>query len=157
MTTLPNWKHYFQFAAFDKFRGCRLKWLSYAQLAAALARPGGVAVNILPCQGRDRRFESAPGRHLIFPHRACCGSIRCAVFFGTGFREPAPAGFFALALRAVGCHGRVSAAATARGPNHELPAVAPGLSGSAGRGARTFSSSSPPMTNSKALNPSRAV
>jgi hypothetical protein len=26
-------------------------------------RPGGVAVNILPCQGRDHGFKSRPGRH----------------------------------------------------------------------------------------------
>ena len=31
--------------------------------------PGGVAVNILPCQGRDRRFESDPGRHLFAPYQ----------------------------------------------------------------------------------------
>ena len=28
-------------------------------------RPGGVAVNILACQARDRRFESDPGRHSL--------------------------------------------------------------------------------------------
>ena len=41
---------------------------TYTQIAKGLRRPvvskrpGGVAVNILACQAKDRRFESDPGR-----------------------------------------------------------------------------------------------